>query len=106
MTIKTQHECEISRPHGSYGYAIDYCSEDEQGRFWVGNGEYYSQVKFCPECGIQATNIDLTPDPEPEPKPFVCTCKRIEVGQDGIPRIFSGCWHIGTRATLDHEAVK
>lgn len=101
MTIKAQHECEISSPHGSYGCAVDYCQEDEQGRFWVGNGEYSSQVKFCPECGIQAPNICLTPDPKLEPKPFVCTCKPMEIGKYGIPRIISDCWHIGTRSAQE-----
>lgn len=37
-----------------HGPAVEDCIEDEQGRFWVGNGEYGSQVAFCPFCGMAA----------------------------------------------------
>ena len=62
-----KHDCKINTPSGLYGCAIDYCDEDDQCRFWVGNGEYLSQVKYCPECGMQAPNIDLTTNPKPKP---------------------------------------
>lgn len=37
-----------------YGVAIDHCTEDDEGIFWAGNGEYRSQVNFCPFCGKEA----------------------------------------------------
>lgn len=45
------HECEGKLPVRGYGAAIDYCREDPDGTLWVGNGEYGSQVNFCPYCG-------------------------------------------------------
>jgi len=39
----------------SCGSAIDSCEEDLEGKMWAGNGEYESQVNFCPICGQQAT---------------------------------------------------
>ena len=48
------HLCEGGLPSASYGNAIDECREDDQGRFWVGNGEYSSQVNYCPFCGHKA----------------------------------------------------
>jgi len=38
----------------NYGEAIAICKEDEQGRFFVGNGEYLTQVNYCPWCGAKA----------------------------------------------------
>lgn len=47
-----QHYCET--PAGfkvrCYGAAFDHCKEDIEGVFWVSNGEYSSQVNFCPFC--------------------------------------------------------
>ena len=65
------HECEGRLPEDGYGEAINTCSEVESplaewrvkaygyerykpGQFWVGNGEYGSQVNFCPYCGAKA----------------------------------------------------
>jgi hypothetical protein len=39
-----------------YGAAVYDCEEDLDGRFWVGNGEYISQVLFCPFTGKPAPN--------------------------------------------------
>lgn len=48
------HDCGGPTPHGDYGEAIDSCHELDDGTFWVGNGEYSSQVNFCPYCGAAA----------------------------------------------------
>jgi len=34
--------------------AVSGCWEDKEGKLWVGNSEYYSQVSFCPYCGFKA----------------------------------------------------
>jgi hypothetical protein len=52
--IGTTHLCVPNSPDGAYGPAIDECNEDDEGRFWVGNGEYESQVNYCPVCGMKA----------------------------------------------------
>jgi hypothetical protein len=36
------------------GPAIGYCLEYEEGKLFAGNGEYESQVNFCPICGCPA----------------------------------------------------
>jgi len=36
-----------------YGQAIDVCWEEE-GELWASNGEYSTQVNFCPFCGYKA----------------------------------------------------
>lgn len=48
------HHCELNSPYQAYGNAIDDCYEDDEGRFWAGNGEYVSQVNYCPVCGTKA----------------------------------------------------
>ncbi len=40
--------------HRGHGFAIDRIYEDEEGRFWVTNDEYTSQVNFCPWTGKEA----------------------------------------------------
>jgi hypothetical protein len=50
-----EHRCDISSMDGAHGPAISTCYEDE-GHFWVDNGEYASQVNYCPVCGQQAPN--------------------------------------------------
>lgn len=50
-TIK--HRCKQDLPTGLYGSAITDCYEKER-QFWVENGEYASQVNFCPFCGERA----------------------------------------------------
>lgn len=52
---KKMHRCWLSSAHGSCGPAIDNCTEAEDGALWVDNGEYSSQVNFCPVCGRKAT---------------------------------------------------
>lgn len=41
-------------PRKLWGDAITYTRIDEKGRMWIGNGEYESQVNFCPMTGVEA----------------------------------------------------
>ncbi len=52
-TVK-RHLCEGTLPDGDYGEAITYCSGSEDGGLYVGNGEYASDVAYCPYCGYEA----------------------------------------------------
>lgn len=47
---KLFHFCQANTRHRAYGPALSYCYQDEEG-MWAGNGEYESQVNFCPYCG-------------------------------------------------------
>ena len=49
-----RHDCTLDAPYDVYGPAITDCTEDSQGMFFAGNGEYGSQVNFCPVCGVKA----------------------------------------------------
>ena len=40
-------------PKAAYGEAIRYCFEGEDGKLWITNEEYASQVNFCPYCGFE-----------------------------------------------------
>jgi len=51
---KGRHVCSGGLPGAMYGGALDNCSEDEEGRLWVDNGEYCNQVNYCPYCGFRA----------------------------------------------------
>lgn len=58
--------CKVNTPAESYGPAITDVSEVEfqpnwdkksplkEGTLWAGNGEYNTQVNFCPMCGKKA----------------------------------------------------
>lgn len=48
------HFCEIATKIHLGGPAIDECFEDSDGLLFVSNGEYGSQVNFCPWCGYEA----------------------------------------------------
>ena len=48
------HRCEGELPVATYGKAISYCYEDADGKLWITNEEYASQVNFCPYCGFKA----------------------------------------------------
>ena len=61
-----RHCCAGTLPHDGYGTAIDGCEEDLKGRFWVGNGEYGSQVFFCPYCGAKAPSPPVLKDDDRE----------------------------------------
>lgn len=58
MTENTVHSCIVediwTNRYSEYGPAVDYCTEDSDGTLWVGNGEYKTQVNFCPFCGFKA----------------------------------------------------
>ena len=57
--VTNRHECSGDLPEDSYGPAISECVEDDVGAFWAGNGEFASQVNFCPFCGERApTQVD------------------------------------------------
>ena len=49
-----KHHCEKELPFAEYGQAIDECEGNDKGELWVSNGEYASQVNFCPFCGTKA----------------------------------------------------
>jgi hypothetical protein len=53
MTTEITHKCKLSSPSDGYGEAITEVFEDETG-LWAGNGEYGSQVNYCPVCGYKA----------------------------------------------------
>lgn len=48
------HRCKGTLPEAAYGKAITYCYEDTDGKLWITNEEYASQVDFCPYCGCKA----------------------------------------------------
>jgi len=48
------HLCERLAVFDRAGEVVNYCYEDEDGFLRVGNGEYESQVNFCPFCGWMA----------------------------------------------------
>lgn len=52
--VPGEHYCEADLPFEVYGAAISYAYEDAEGRFCVSNGEYGSQVNYCPFCGTKA----------------------------------------------------
>lgn len=51
-----KHHCEMPKNSEIYmcGPAIDYCIEYDDDLLFAGNGEYESQVNFCPICGYKA----------------------------------------------------
>ena len=48
------HDCTIPEylEESSYGHAIISCYEQD-GKLWAGNGEYTTEVNFCPFCGCK-----------------------------------------------------
>lgn len=54
-STKPGHFCEDDYlPSAMHGDAVTKCAEMETGELWVSNGEYASQVNFCPFCGFAA----------------------------------------------------
>lgn len=51
---KNFHFCEVNSPYHLRGEAIVDCYQDIDGCLFVCNGEYGSQVNFCPMCGYEA----------------------------------------------------
>lgn len=47
-------DTEMEWPTGMYGAAFSRVLEREDGTLWIDNGEYQSQVSFCPVCGYKA----------------------------------------------------
>lgn len=52
--ISISHQCTMNSPFDTYGPAITDTYELSNGTLWAGNGEYESQVNFCPRCGYAA----------------------------------------------------
>ncbi len=52
-----QHFCTISSAEPGFSDAIEHVAEQDDGTFWAGNGEYESQVNFCPVCGAKAPTL-------------------------------------------------
>lgn len=50
-----KHYCVGELPSTNCGDAFVLCYEDDRGALWVTNGEYGSQVAFCPYCGTAAS---------------------------------------------------
>ena len=48
------HECFHHTKCSGWGDAVGACYEKKDGTLWVDNGEYGSQVNFCPYCGYKA----------------------------------------------------
>jgi len=46
-----RHKCEADYNYRVYGRAIITCYEHSDGRFFVSNYEYASEVDYCPMCG-------------------------------------------------------
>ena len=44
----------VNYPTDGYGPAFDGVYELSDGTLWIGNGEYGSQVNYCPVCGAAA----------------------------------------------------
>ena len=68
------HDCNGRLPSGCYGAAIDQCYglEEEPGKLFVSNGDYVSQVCFCPYCGEEAQvkpELDKKPEKCPPTQP-------------------------------------
>ena len=67
MTEK--HECEnLEAKQGGYGAAVGSCYEREndagETELWVANGEYTTQVNYCPFCGYEAQTTIEEASPE------------------------------------------
>jgi len=58
MNKENEHYCVISSNayKGEFGHAIEGCWEID-GKLYVGNGEYTSEVTYCPFCGIKLSAI-------------------------------------------------
>jgi hypothetical protein len=56
MQTMTEHTCIdwSGAPQQGYGDAITEIDEHDDGTLWAGNGEYGTQVNFCPFCGYEA----------------------------------------------------
>ena len=57
-----KHNCSILTKYSGHGEAIDFCMEAKNGSLWVGNGEYMSQVNYCPYCGYKSKVDAFAPE--------------------------------------------
>jgi len=57
--IKVKHDCRAEKDtkETGYGLAVDNCYE-ENGKLFITNGEYGQEVKYCPFCGMAASDLD------------------------------------------------
>lgn len=72
IEVGEDHNCSGWLPYANCGRAIEYCVELD-GELWAGNGEYDSQVAFCPFCGHEAQvkpKVDID-NPPGVPESFV-----------------------------------
>lgn len=58
--VKWGHYCEMPTmsEDAFTGASISYCREYDDDKLFAGNGEYESQVNFCPICGYKS-KIDI-----------------------------------------------
>lgn len=49
-----QYNLKYNSPKDAWGAAINYVRVEEDGKMWIGNEEYESQVNFCPFTGTPA----------------------------------------------------
>lgn len=85
----TKHECEEFLPSRGYGDGITSCSSNEKGELWADNGEYGTQVRYCPFCGFKAETMPLREglvvDEIYDWRPTAEARKRIKNARGGIP---------------------
>lgn len=58
--MKTNH----TAPEGLWGHAVTYTRIDEEGKMWIGNHEYETQVNYCPFTGEPAPKQMILGDVE------------------------------------------
>jgi len=54
MIKKVVSKSQYRAPDDLFGVAIRYTCIDEEGKMWVGNDEYETQVNYCPMTGEKA----------------------------------------------------
>ena len=68
-------ESRYTAPRKLWGDAVTYTRIDDDGKMWIGNGEYESQANYCPMTGVAApTQMKRVDD--------------VITGRDGIARTF------------------
>jgi hypothetical protein len=48
------NKIKYTSPDGLWGHACTYTKIDDEGKMWVGNDEYETQVNYCPWTGEPA----------------------------------------------------
>lgn len=54
MIKKVVSKSQYRAPDDLFGVAIRYTCIDDEGKMWVGNDEYETQVNYCPMTGEKA----------------------------------------------------